>query len=79
MRFDFILKYIPEMKIGKVNEWSRRLDWKVKKDNEKKLIKKEYIQGLVKVVVKGLEVDIVEVLRNEELLQTLFSLYLHNQ
>ena len=68
----------------------------------KKLIKKGYIQELVKVVVKEPEVDIkikkirekndkivkvvegikkveVKVLRNKELLQNLFSLYLHNQ
>ena len=67
----------------------------------KKLIKKGYIQELVKVVVKEPEVDIkikkirekndkivkvvegikkveVKVLRNKELLQNLFSLYLHN-
>ena len=67
----------------------------------KKLIKKGYIQELVKVVVKEPEVEIkikkiwekndiivkvvegikkveVKVLRNKELLQNLFSLYLHN-
>ena len=36
-RFDFTLKHILGIKIGKVNRFSRRLDWKigVENDNEK--------------------------------------------
>ena len=35
-RFDFMLKHVPGMKMGKANGLSRRLDWKVgvEKDNE---------------------------------------------
>jgi len=35
-RFNFILKYISESKMGKVNRLSRRPDWEVRmeKDNE---------------------------------------------
>ena len=37
-RFDFILKHVPRIKMGKADELSRRLDWKVgvEKDNENK-------------------------------------------
>ena len=47
----------------KVNRLSRRLNQRVEieKDNEnKKLIKEEQIQRLVKVTVEGLEIDIVK-------------------
>jgi len=35
-RFNFMLKHIPESKMGKVDSLSRRLDWEVgvEKDNE---------------------------------------------
>ena len=51
------------MKMGKANKLSRRLDWKVgvEKNNENQ--KKEQIQGLIEVVVKGPEVDIIEKIR----------------
>jgi len=29
LRFDFILKYVPETRMGKTDGLSRRLDWKV--------------------------------------------------
>ena len=53
------------MKMEKTNELSRRLGWKVEeKDNEnQKLIKKEQICILVKVIIKELEVDIIEKIR----------------
>ena len=37
LRFDFILKHVPGSRMGKADELSRRLDWKVgvDKDNEK--------------------------------------------
>jgi len=46
-RFNFILKHIPESKIGKVDSLSRRLDWEVgvEKDNEDKtLVKQEWLE-----------------------------------
>ena len=60
-RFDFTLKYVPGTKMEKANELNRKLDWKVEveKDNDnQKLIKKEYICSLAKVVIKRLEVNI---------------------
>ena len=53
------------MKMEKTNKLSRRLGWKVEeKDNEnQKLIKEEQICILVKVIIKGLEVDIIEKIR----------------
>ena len=47
----------------KVNGLSRRLDWKVgiKKNNENQiLIKEQWIYNLAEVVIKGLEVEILE-------------------
>ena len=42
-QFDFILKHVLGVRIGKVNGLSRRLDWKigVKKDNEDQVIIKD--------------------------------------
>ena len=43
-RFDFALKHIPGMKMGKANSLSRRPDWEaeVKRDNkDETLVKKE--------------------------------------
>ena len=48
MRFNFILKYIPEKSMGKADGLSRRLDWQegVERDNkDQKLIKPEWIRG----------------------------------
>jgi len=47
----------------KANRLSRRLYWKVGVENNnenKKLIKEEWIQELVEVVVEGLEVNVLE-------------------
>ena len=52
-RFDFILKYVPGIKIEKVDEFSRRLDQKVgvEKDNENQtLIKEQCICSLANKV-----------------------------
>ena len=49
--------------MGKADGLSRRLDWKVEveKDNEnQKLIKEEQICSLAEIVIKELEVDILE-------------------
>ena len=62
-QFDFTLKHVPEMRMGKVNRLSRRLDWKigVDKDNENQvIIKDNWICNLQEVVIEGPEVDIIE-------------------
>ena len=35
-RFDFTLKHIPGVKIGKADGLSRRLDWKMRMENNNK-------------------------------------------
>ena len=53
---------IPEMKMGKADGLSKKLNQKVdiKKDNEnQKLIKEEQIYNLAEVVVKGTKIDIL--------------------
>jgi len=42
LRFNFILKYVPGSKMGKVDSLSRRPDWEVgvKKDNEDEILVK---------------------------------------
>ena len=42
-RFDFTLKHVSETKIGKVDELSRKLDWKVriKKNNDNQVFIKD--------------------------------------
>ena len=62
-RFNFTLKYIPGVKIGKVDGLSRRPDWKigVDKDNEDRvLIKDNWIRNLQEVLIEGPEVGILE-------------------
>ena len=47
-RFDFVLKYISESKIGKADGLSRRPDWEIgmKKDNEEQiLVKKKWLKA----------------------------------
>ena len=43
-RFDFILKHVPETKMGKADGLSRRLDWKIEvaKDNENQVFIKDH-------------------------------------
>ena len=49
----------------KVDRLSRRPDWKVKNNNKnQKLIKEKWVWSLVEVVIKGLEVYIVEKTKN---------------
>ena len=62
-RFNFTLKHVPETRIGMADSLSRRLDWKVgvENDNEnQKLIKEEWIIGMMEVVVKGPEMMLLE-------------------
>ena len=65
LRFNFMLKHVPESKMGKVNSLSRRPDWEigVEKDNEDKiLVKPEWLEvrkmKKIEVIVK--EVDLLE-------------------
>ena len=63
LRFDFTLKHVPSIKIGKVDGLSKRPDWKVRTENDNKnqtLIKNCWIHNLVKVVIKGSKEEIVE-------------------
>jgi len=90
-RFDFTLKHVSGIKMGKGDGLSRRLDWKVgvEKDNDNQVFIKDcWLCSLQEVVIEGPEVDIVEKIKkarskNEEVVrvvsQTSFSLYLHNQ
>ena len=63
LRFDFILKHVPGIKMGKVDGLSRRPDWKVgvERDNENQIfIKDNWIYSLQEVVIEGPEVEILE-------------------
>ena len=62
-RFNFILKHVPGMRMGKADGLSRRLDWKVgvDKDNENQIIIKDnWLYRIEKVIIEGLEIDIME-------------------
>ena len=62
-RFDFTLKYMLGVRMGKADRLSRRLDLgvEVEKNNEnQKLIKEEWIKGMIEVVVEGPEMMLVE-------------------
>ena len=56
LRFNFVLKHVPEKSMGKANGLSRRPDWQegVEKNNEdQKLIKPEQIKGAETLVKEG--------------------------
>jgi len=62
-----VLKHIPGTKMGKADRLSRQADWKVEveKDNENQVVVKEnWLHKLEEVVVEGLEVDILEKIKN---------------
>jgi len=62
-RFNFTLKHVLGIKIGKVDRLSKRLDKKVgvKKNNvDQVFIKNYWIHNLVEVVIKGSKVNILE-------------------
>jgi len=62
LRFDFILKHVLGIKIRKADKLSKRLDWKVRVENDnnnKTLIKEQWIHSLTKVVIEEPEVEIV--------------------
>ena len=63
LRFDFTLKHVPGIKMVKADGLSRRLDWKVgiEKDNENQVFIKDcWLHSLHEVIIKELEVEIVE-------------------
>ena len=63
LRFDFTLKHVPDIKMGKADELSRWLDWKVGVENDndnQALINDKWIHSLEEVVIEGPEIDIVE-------------------
>ena len=65
-RFDFTLKHISRIKMGKINELSRRPDWKVgvDRDNDNQtLIKDNWICRIEEVVIKEPEVEILKKLK----------------
>jgi len=65
-RFDFILKYISESKMEKVDSLSRRPDWEfgVEKNNEKQmLVKKKWLKAKR---IKVAEVDLLDRVRKCE-------------
>ena len=41
LRFDFTLKHVPGTKMGKVDRFSRRPDWKVETDNSNQMLIKK--------------------------------------
>ena len=63
LRFDFTSKYVPEIKMGKIDRLNRRLDQKIgieKDNNNQVFIKDHCIYSLLEIVIKGSEVDILE-------------------
>jgi len=66
-QFDFTLKHVVGVKMGKVDRLSRRADWKigVDKDNDDQIfIKDNWIHSMYEVVVEGPEVDLLEKIKN---------------
>ena len=78
-RFDFTLKHVLGTKRKKADRLSRRQDWKVGTENNNSnqtLIKDHWIYNLIKVVIAGLKVDIVEKIKkarskNEEVVRVI--------
>jgi len=62
-QFDFTLKHVAGVKMGKADRLSQRADWKVgvDKDNDNQIfIKDNWICSMYEVVVEGPEVDLLE-------------------
>jgi len=62
-QFDFILKHVAGVKMGKADGLSRRADWKVGTDKDNKnqvFIRDHWICSVHEVVVEGPEVELVE-------------------
>jgi len=61
--FDFTLKHTPGVRMEKTDGLSRRLDLKVGVENNneyQKLIKEDWIRGMMEIVVEELEMMLVE-------------------
>ena len=77
LRFNFTLKYISRIKIEKIDELSKRLDQKVRVENNNDnqvFIKNYWICNLSEVIIKGQEIDILEKIKitrskNEEVVK----------
>ena len=66
-RFDFTLKHVLGVRIGKTDELSWRLDLKVRVENDnknQKLIKNKWIRDMMEVVVEEPEMILVEKIKN---------------
>ena len=68
LRFNFILKHVPESKMGKADSLSRRPDWEVeveRNNEDKMLVKPKWLEvrrtERVEIVVEG--VDLLEKVR----------------
>jgi len=62
-QFDFTLKHVPGMRMGKTDRLSRRLDWKVGTDKDNKnqiIIKDNWLCKLEEVIIEEPEVDIIK-------------------
>ena len=62
-RFDFTLKHVSEVRMGKADGLNRRPDLKKRTENEnknQKLIKEEWIREIMEVVVEVLEMMLIE-------------------
>ena len=62
-QFDFTLKHVPGMRMGKANRLSRRPDWKIDidRDNENQVfIKDNWICSLQEVVIERPKVEMLE-------------------
>ena len=70
-RFDFVLKYVPGSRMGKVDGLSRRSDWEVgvERDNkEQTLVKREWLEARAAEVSEVVidRVDILDRIRRSE-------------
>jgi len=68
-RFDFTLKQVLGTKMGKADGLSRQPDWKVGVENDNNnqvFIKNCWLCNLYKVVIDGLEIDIVKKIKKQE-------------
>ena len=70
-RFDFMLKHVPESKMGKADSLSKRPDWEVRieKNNEDEtLVKPEWLEvrktEAVEIIVDG--IDLLEEVRKSK-------------
>ena len=62
-QFDFTLKHVPGIRMGKTDGLSRRSDWKVDIDRDNKnqiFIKDNWVCNLQEVVIEEPEVELLE-------------------